>query len=626
MLWLCKMPHTQAEGVIRNIIREIAQTCSSRGQTLCETLIAFMVKAVVLDPTNHFNVDRTLTKQDVQKLIELCVDRLMDQTSPTLNTIKMQVYFDMNYTSRREFLEVQQRVLQSRLLSLSREITDSRAKTRDDLKNLYGKIVSYVIQRSNLGSATDINTVRETTAALQSVFPQSQLATFMPLLKQDKEQQLSELTLIVSGIRLFNKDSRKGGEGIQNLPAVLNETVPAAAADIENQLAGSQRLAWQYTALLEKICEQDAEHTECPVHPDLLKQALYNARQHEAFLRFILADVIQSAKEVTRIQSDLKTRLTLLKDTVHTKTTVPTSQVFPHFTALASLWAGLEGEMLLLSMLTNVASGLRAFLSAQSLLSPDQLELLLLGLQVRTDADRCSETAVSEERIVESEMSSCEWCFPESTAHFEDVPLQYKGFCGFTLVKKNGLLLPGNPNIGVLKHKEKYYTFSCKSAAYEFTSKADEFVSAVVEMAKRWPELIQLLQLHQEFASVTPYSEMQSGQKLLVKTISKSDASMQTEIHPLETNIVKSYEWNEWELRRKAIKLANLRNKVTRSMQTDLSHMRRHNSTQTFLPKDAGSQTKRDGESNVPKPQVYLSGLRGGTNTMKVDLTRAVDE
>lgn len=54
-------------------------------------------------------------------------------------------------------------------------------------------------------------------------------------------------------------------------------------------------------------------------------------------------------------------------------------------------------------------------------------------------------------------------------------------------------------------------------------------------------------------------SQMQSGQKLLVKTISKSDASMQTEIHPLETNIVKSYEWNEWELRRKAIKLVRKR-------------------------------------------------------------------
>lgn len=43
---------------------------------------------------------------------------------------------------------------------------------------------------------------------------------------------------------------------------------------------------------------------------------------------FHQADIIQSAKEVTRLQSDLKTQMTLLKDTVHTKTTVPTSHVF----------------------------------------------------------------------------------------------------------------------------------------------------------------------------------------------------------------------------------------------------------------------------------------------------------
>lgn len=149
-------------------------------------------------------------------------------------------------------------------------------------------------------------------AALQSVFPQSQLATFMSLLKQDKEKQLTELSLIVSGIRLFNKDSNKGGESIQNctclcfhdcrvwrwhqwslhvcfppaVPSILNEAVPAAVADLESELAGSQRLAWRYTALLEKISEQ--EQPEFPVHPDLLKQALYNTRQHEAFLKFIL--------------------------------------------------------------------------------------------------------------------------------------------------------------------------------------------------------------------------------------------------------------------------------------------------------------------------------------------------
>ncbi|KAK2572231.1 Cilia- and flagella-associated protein 206 [Acropora cervicornis] len=63
------MSRAQAESVIKNIIREIAQECANKGQAVSETLVAFMVKAVVLDPDNEFNVDRTLTKDDVQKLI-----------------------------------------------------------------------------------------------------------------------------------------------------------------------------------------------------------------------------------------------------------------------------------------------------------------------------------------------------------------------------------------------------------------------------------------------------------------------------------------------------------------------------------------------------------------------------
>ena len=35
----------------------------------------------------------------------------------------------------------------------------------------------------------------------------------------------------------------------------------------------------------------------------------------------------------------------------------------------------------------------------------------------------------------------------------------------------------------------------------------------------------------------------------------KADCGTQTDTHFMESNIVKTYEWNEWELRRKAIKL-----------------------------------------------------------------------
>lgn len=53
-------------------------------------------------------------------------------------------------------------------------------------------------------------------AALQSVFPQTELGTFMALTKEDKEKQLKNLSNIVAGIRLFNRDCGKGGEGIDD--------------------------------------------------------------------------------------------------------------------------------------------------------------------------------------------------------------------------------------------------------------------------------------------------------------------------------------------------------------------------------------------------------------------------
>jgi hypothetical protein len=46
--------------------------------------------------------------------------------------------------------------------------------------------------------------------------------------------------------------------------------------------------------------------------------------------------------------------------------------------------------------------------------------------------------------------------------------------------------------------------------------------------------------------------------KMIEKPVMKSDSGTQTDTHFYESNIVASYEWNEWELRRKAIKLVSL--------------------------------------------------------------------
>ena len=51
-----------------------------------------------------------------------------------------------------------------------------------------------------------------------------------------------------------------------------------------------------------------------------------------------------------------------------------------------------------------------------------------------------------------------------------------------------------------------------------------------------------------------PWQSRDAG-KMVEKPVTKCDSGTQTDTHFMESNIVKSYEWNEWELRRKAIKL-----------------------------------------------------------------------
>ncbi|XP_016062776.1 PREDICTED: UPF0704 protein C6orf165 homolog [Miniopterus natalensis] len=621
------MPPTQAESVIKSIIREIEQECASRGEVASETLVAFMVKAIVLDPSNGFNMDRTLVKSDVENLVKLCVSRLLDRKNPSLDTIKMQVYFDMNYTSREEFIEEHHRLMESKLGFITREITDNRACAREELESLYRKIVSYVLLRSGVGSPTEIKIVREATAALQSVFPQAELGTFLTLSKKDKERQLKELSMIVTGIRLFNRETRKGGEGIEYLPDILREAIPATTQHIDSQLQIAQELAYRYTAILEKVTKNPLMSVE--LQPYMLKEALYNVRQYEIFLQIILSEIIASAQEVELMTRQLAALLEQLIMTVKSKTAVPTSQVFPIFLALSNVWTSFQDDTVLIGILTNLTTNLGRFLGTHDLLFPENvMQDLLHDVTVKTDMYRLKEHM--EERVHLVDFRKQEWLFPETTANFDKLLIQYRGYCGYTLATTDGLLLPGNPVIGIFKHKEKHYTFNTKDAAYSFAENPEHYIDLITEKAKKNAELIQLLELHQQFETLIPCSELRDVRKHHIKPITKSETSTQTDTHILPPTIVRSYEWNEWELRRKAIKLANLRQKVTHLVQTDLSHMRRDNCSQVYPLQQTGTQSVRESSTGVPRPQIYIAGLRGGhcktTYGVKVNLTRAVDE
>ncbi|RVE71023.1 hypothetical protein OJAV_G00070520 [Oryzias javanicus] len=618
------MSQFDAERGIQNIVGELVQECTRRGHVLTETLVTFMVKAVVVDPTNGFENERKLTEQDVEKLKQLCLEKLLEKNSPSLDSIKMQLYFCMNYISQREFLKEIHVSLDSRLSPLSQQITDCRVKTSRESDAVYSRIITYILLQSSMGSPTDVDSVQEVKAALQSIFPQSELRSFMILPKKKKEEQLQELAMISTGIRLFNNASqnREGEFDIRELmPTVLKDALSSTGETIRKELSETRTLAWKFTAVLEKLTQRSRQSRRSEDPVVLLRQALYNVRAHEGFLKVLLTDAFSCEKVVELLQTDLSSQLKILTETLKPSETPPAQRVISSFKALSSTWSRLLDEAQLLNFLHNITVNLRPFVASRAGSEAD-LDGLQGAAEVKSDEQRLAES--SGEQIDPAQAETKEWLMPEAASSYSDLPLQYNGFCGSTLVSSDGLLLPGNPHIGVLKHEGKLYAFSSKQAALKFASSPDAFAAEVVEKAKRSPELIHLLNLHQQLSYLSLNSVVKTEENVRTKSSCKCDSGTQTDIHPVEANIDKSYEWNEWELRRKALQLVNLRKKVTHSSQTNQSHMRRENATQTWLQKDAACQSKRDGGSSATVPHVYLAGLIGQkeAHVVKVNLSK----
>nr|CAD7408762.1 unnamed protein product [Timema cristinae] len=145
----------------------------------------------------------------------------------------------------------------------------------------------------------------------------------------------------------------------------------------------------------------------------------------------------------------------------------------------------------------------------------------------------------------------------------------------------------------------------------------DGYIKAAANLARVHPELINLLQLHEQMVASRSLGEYRTAQlselesvwpapqtlfkyvlfrlpPRLPEPLMKRDIEMQTELHPIPSYIDPNYTWNEWELKRKAIQLANICKSKTHSTQTNNSHKRASIGVQAQQPKDVGCQTKRD--------------------------------
>ena len=128
------------------------------------------------------------------------------------------------------------------------------------------------------------------------------------------------------------------------------------------------------------------------------------------------------------------------------------------------------------------------------------------------------------------------------------------------------------------------------------------------------PDLIHLLKMQDHFpdASLAALLQGRDGMHPLfsISAPLMVDKGNNCPTHFIEKNIEPNYHWNEWDLRKKALQMANIRRKLTVTTQTELSNFRIDNETQVWLQKDNSTNTGVNASTNTVLKKTYIVGLR----------------
>ncbi|KAH8047516.1 zinc ion transmembrane transporter [Aureococcus anophagefferens] len=588
----------------------------------------------------------------------------------------MQVAFDSTYVRFEEELDKSRKAREEKKRELVRAILAVKPRGSTDFETLtalYRQIFTYLLHVSRGGSglpgapsnttaAEDPGSMeraveREIAAALESVFPRIGLKSFVQLSSEEKRLQLEELARIVTGIRLFNREGGKGGAGLDHVEDAVATTPPGVA----------------------------------PAQLERWAQELANRRQYGAYLTSLAEDAAASERRVQVHRERFATEMDELQALVGGRASVPKEHVYPKFDAIATAWFALDDELRVVESRVATLEELHQFRESYNMTcgaNHPVYRAARLESHAKPDGGAppttrprwprpCPSSAATRPRprsrrpsrarrrrrapprtTTPRRSTTCPRARDnadvpvrlsvETTPEFMQLPLEYQGFCGWTVANRHGLLLPGKPALGVVKYRGSCYVFAHAVALKAFMDAPEAVREGVVAQATLAPELVHLLRLQDSYPGTSIAKILASraitgkgaepGQatavaKALLAPAATRDASTDTPVHFVEKHIDPAYEWNDWALRRRALRLAQLKHCATTSQQTDESHFRRNNTTQVFLPKIASTQSRKDGETNPPvRIQYFKKGLRGGPNkivnpeekpleTVNVDLT-----
>lgn len=297
-------------------------------------------------------------------------------------------------------------------------------------------------------------------------------------------------------------------------------------------------------------------------------------------------DVQNSEAIIEGLHSRYIRELVELKELIGNKTSIPKDQVYPKFDTLCQVYTQMNEEKNHCILRKELYRILNEHKAKVPLTMPQEMLLNAKQRPVHTPDRLDSDGSRVHSGVVR--------LTNENTPEFMHLPLDYQGFCIWSLVRKSGLLVPGKPTLGVVRYRDRHFVLSSPQAVIEFMENPNFFLEECLIIARSRPELIHLLRMSEEFpsCSLTHLLQGKDGTPLFSVTAPLMlDQGLETPLHFIDSHLDPNYHWNEWVLRKKALQMADIRKRQTTGAQTDHSNFKRDNETQVYLPKDEDTQT-----------------------------------
>ncbi|XP_037911697.1 cilia- and flagella-associated protein 206 [Hermetia illucens] len=602
MFQITKNFSSGTRNVVKNIASEIVRECGKQGTTLSAEVASLGVVIFCLDPANKLSLTSQNDRSVLENFVRYCVHKFLDGQSPLVKTLEMQVFFLNNSIDPERVLKKYQANIDEKAQPLWKEIMEVENPNKDEQEKIFKKIMVYINMTYLLGSPTNAKVLLETSHALKSVVSQADLADFFVLKKKARAAQLKTIQEVVCGIRVFNKDAGLCGEGIRDIQADLQfafENTKSALADrLESIVSREKKLANVLYTLYELDVEEDKIKLVLPEgikeeNFHYLKGMLTLNLQHESYVKNLMKILNQVKADIDVQLKEFRKVLDAIHEVVQYRTAVPTEKVFPQFTQVSILWQSLLNCIYMLIEINKVNENL-------SLLANMRLCDKIMGQIESKAAIRKipKETSLAIQGLMKEMLKSAlPYYGSHSLAIASATPITK--FCPYLFLVGDGLLIPSRINAGFIKYENVLLSFSSSECAKRFLSDIEIYFTKFMNILRKHPEVVIFFDVYDIVSSY----RVTDSKKVVAEEVAavQNDCEVQTDLHPIPYNKDPNYTWNIWDLRRQAIKLANLKNCRTHSAQTNISFHRMNANLQTANPKENSCQTKCDAFTNITK-------------------------